>query len=426
MAVTATAVTSTVATPQVQMATPADASVSSVGHAGQAAASPSLAVVADPTLAPNQAFRFAYRAWNGARRHAVVLLPAGYSAGGDQALPCVIAAHGRDMPPEVVAQRWGELPTDLGFAVVCADSAGIREAYNSWAAPGQVRDLLRMPALVERALPWVIIDRRRIFAVGVSMGAQEVLCLAARYPDRLAGAAAFDGVTDLAARYGEALLSARGGPGVLRQMRHEMGGTPQQVPFAYRQRSPLSYAATLATGGLPIQLWWSPNDRRVINQATTQTGALYRRICRACPAHQVIEVETDLAHGVAFAAGKGFEQMLAGFRQNDQWTVSRTTPPSDWTYVGSLREARFWGYAVRLTGSPRSLWRLRFVGAGEVRVQSRVALTLSVPYPGAPRQVLVTVNDKQRPLVTVNGTCTVPVPAGSSTVLLEPAPERAP
>jgi hypothetical protein len=66
------------------------------------------------------------------------------------------------------------------------------------------------------------------------------------------------------------------------------------------------------------------------------------------------------------------------------------------------------------------------VGAGEVRVQSRVALTLSVPYPGAPRQVLVTVNDKQRPLVTVNGTCTVPVPAGSSTVLLEPAPERAP
>jgi hypothetical protein len=394
--------------------------------AAPAAAAPSAgtacvraATTPDPSYPPNQALLLDYRAWNGTRRQAVVLLPAGYAA-GQAALPCVIAAHGRDMPPAVVAQRWGALPTELDFAVICADSAGVREAYNSWAAPGQLRDLMRLPALLQRAAPWVRLDPSRTYAAGVSMGAQEVLCLAARYPDRLAGVAAFDGVTDLSARYGEVLLSARGGPGVLKRMRHEMGGTPQQAPFAYRQRSPSSYAATLATAGVPVQLWWSPRDVRVINQSTTQTGELYRRICRLGPAPQVTEIRTDLAHGVAFSAAKGFEQMLAGFRPSGDWLTTQAVAPESWTYVGSLRAASFWGYGVRLARPPHTLWRVRLEGTTAL-VQSREALRLTVPCPGPAREVRVTVNGKPQTAVAFGGSFTVRIPAGTSVVRMEQA-----
>jgi pimeloyl-ACP methyl ester carboxylesterase len=282
---------------------------------------------------------------------------------------------------------------------------------------------MRLPALLQRAAPWVRLDASRTFAVGVSMGAQEVLCLAARYPDRLAGVAAFDGVTDLSARYGEVLLSARGGPGVLKRMRHEMGGTPQQAPFAYRQRSPRSYAATLASAGVPVQLWWSPRDIRVINQSTTQTGDLYRRICRLGPAPHVTEIRTDLAHGVAFSAAKGFRQMLAGFRPNGDWATTKAVAPEGWTYIGSLRAASFWGYGVRLARPPHALWRMRLDGSTAL-IQSREALQLTVPWAGTAREVLVTVNGKPQTAVAAGGSFTVRIPAGTSVVLMAPAGER--
>jgi poly(3-hydroxybutyrate) depolymerase len=369
---------------------------------------------------PNQAVQVPYLAWNGAPRQAIVLLPADHQP-GDPALPCVIAAHGRDMPPAVVAQRWGELPTKSRMAVICADSAGIREPYNSWAAPGQIRDLMRLPALVERAVAGLRIDHSRIFAAGVSMGGQEVLCMAARYPDRLAGVASFDGVTDLSARYREVLKSARGGAGVRKRMRHEMGGTPSQAPFSYRLRSPQAYRATLATSGVPVQLWWSPRDARVINQATTQTGALYRRICGIGAAPHVTEVVTDMAHGVAFCAAKGLEQMLAGFRPGGQWLTAAAASPRDWTYVGCLREARFWQWQVRLARPPSAPWRLTLTGDGAVEVRSAVRLRLTAPCPGPARPVRVVVNGRALTLTSTGETVTIAVPAGDSTLLIEGA-----
>ncbi len=58
-----------------------------------------------------------------------------------------------------------------------------------------------MPDFATKALPWLRIDRSRIYALGSSMGGQETLLLVARHPDLLAGAAAMDSVTDLARRY---------------------------------------------------------------------------------------------------------------------------------------------------------------------------------------------------------------------------------
>ena len=66
---------------------------------------------------------------------------------------------------------------------------------------GHVHDLARMPQIVEATLPWLELQRDRIYVLGSSMGGQETLLLAARYPKalagghgKLAGAAAFDAV----------------------------------------------------------------------------------------------------------------------------------------------------------------------------------------------------------------------------------------
>jgi len=57
-----------------------------------------------------------------------------------------------------------------------------------------------MPEILRETLPWLRIDRRRIYAVGGSMGGQEALLLLAKYPDLLAGAVSFDAPTNMATR----------------------------------------------------------------------------------------------------------------------------------------------------------------------------------------------------------------------------------
>ena len=53
-----------------------------------------------------------------------------------------------------------------------------------------------MASVVRATLPWLRIDRRRVYAVGGSMGGQETLLLLGRHPHLLAGAVAFDSATN--------------------------------------------------------------------------------------------------------------------------------------------------------------------------------------------------------------------------------------
>ena len=72
------------------------------------------------------------------------------------------------------------------------------------------------------------------------MGGQETLLLVAQHPELLAGAVAFDPATDMTRRYRE-FAHMRGGRGLQRLARFELGGTPAQIPDAYRERSPDAY-----------------------------------------------------------------------------------------------------------------------------------------------------------------------------------------
>src|SRR6266545_5143998 len=232
-----------------------------------------------------RAWTIQYTAHDGARRSATVILPASYGPHNNPSIPLVISPHGRNGTGRANAQYWGKLPAAGGFAVVNPDGMGRRLKSNSFGYTGQIDDLARMPELVRAALPWVRIDRQRIYALGSSMGGQETLLLVARHPNLLAGAAAMDSVTDLVRRYRQ-LPQIAGGRNLQSMMRKEVGGTPGQKPKAYEARSPLDLADSIAQSDVPLQIWWSKVDRIVIDQKH-QSAALFRLIQRLHPRAEV-------------------------------------------------------------------------------------------------------------------------------------------
>src|SRR5215210_530457 len=121
-----------------------------------------------------------YRSYAGIQRAAFVVLPAGYSRNDGTALPLIISPHGRGLSGRGNAAMWGDLPAVGGFVVVNPDGQGRRLGPYSWGYAGQIEDLARMPEILRRTLPWLKIDRSRIYAFGGSMGGQETLLLVAR------------------------------------------------------------------------------------------------------------------------------------------------------------------------------------------------------------------------------------------------------
>lgn len=217
-----------------------------------------------------------YTAHNGADRLAYVVLPAWYGPDDNPPLPLVISPHGRGANGRSNAEFFGNLPARARFAVVSPDGMGRRTRRFSYGYAGQIDDLARMPDFAMRALPWLRIDRSRIYALGSSMGGQETALLVARHPKLLAGAAAMDSVTNLGRRYAQ-LPQIPGGVDVQSVMRREVGGTPDQALRLYAARSALSQARAIAFSGVPFQIWWSYSDRIVTDQ-DTQSEALYRKV----------------------------------------------------------------------------------------------------------------------------------------------------
>jgi poly(3-hydroxybutyrate) depolymerase len=169
-----------------------------------------------------------YRAHNGIRRPALVVVPAEYGPHRHSPpLPLVISRHGRGVRALNNAKLWGNLPALGGFAVVCPGCMGRRLPLHSWGFEGQISDLARMRHVVPGELPWVQIDQRRLFALGSSMGGQETLLLLGRHPGLLAGAVALDSVTNLYKRYSD-FAQISNGRSLQAFARVEVGGTPHE------------------------------------------------------------------------------------------------------------------------------------------------------------------------------------------------------
>jgi dipeptidyl aminopeptidase/acylaminoacyl peptidase len=222
-----------------------------------------------------------YRAHDGAARTAVVVLPRWYGPHNHPPIPLVISPHGSGVEPAANARRWGNLPALGRFAVVNPEGQGAHLELYSWGSPGEIADLARMPRIVHEALPWLHIDRRRVYAIGGSMGGQETLLLAAEHPHLLAGAISFDAPTNMATRYA-AFPRLRGGRALQELAQLEFGSIPRLNHEAWADRSPLFYARELAFSHLPLEIWWSTRDQIVVDQRH-ESGLLYRAIKRINP-----------------------------------------------------------------------------------------------------------------------------------------------
>jgi poly(3-hydroxybutyrate) depolymerase len=264
-----------------------------------------------------------YRAHDGKRRAAHVLLPAWYGPKRHPPIPLIVSPHGRGVTGRANARLWGRLPARGPFAVVNPDGQGRRLPRHSWGFSGQVDDLARMPEILRRTLPWIRIDRRRIYAFGGSMGGQETLLLLARHPRLLAGAAAFDSVVDFTRQYRrfpqlsctaacKRVWGKRWGDVLRKLARTEVGGSPKTNPTRYAVRSPHTYVRRIAHSCVPLQLWWSTADRIVTDQQR-QTGRFFWEIRRLNPEAPVHAFVGNWIHSSAMRAKTGLPLALATF-----------------------------------------------------------------------------------------------------------------
>jgi hypothetical protein len=253
-----------------------------------------------------QAIFIHYRAWDGVRRPALLLLPADYHGAP---IPLVISPHGRGSDESENAKFWGSLPGRGHFAVINPGGEGRRLHWYSWGAPGEISDLARMPAIARAH--GIDVERKHVYAMGGSMGGQEVLLLVAKHPHLLAGAAAFDPDTDMTRRYYD-FASLPHGTQLQALARREIGGTPTQVPAAYAERSPDHYTRALADSHVPLQLFWSTHDQ-VIRDQRFETGALADRLYRDDPEEKVWEFTGDWAHTADMESTSRLPKALARF-----------------------------------------------------------------------------------------------------------------
>jgi poly(3-hydroxybutyrate) depolymerase len=287
------------------------------------AASPARSHASTAAAARVRLLTIPYVSHDGHHRTATLILPAWYGTNDNPPLPLVISPHGRGGSGHGNAKYWANMPAVGRFAVINPDGMGRRMKAFSYGYLGQIDDLARMPEIAMHALPWLHIDRTRIYALGSSMGGQETLLLVARHPHLLAGAAAMDSVADLALRYDQlvdltcdATCMKRWGQPVGRvlqsNLRREVGGTPETDPAGYAARSGLDLAPQIAASRVPLQIWWSRDDHIVTDQQT-QSGAMFkalRKIDRCAP---VSEYVGHWAHSHEMRASSLLRFALAGF-----------------------------------------------------------------------------------------------------------------
>jgi len=279
---------------------------------------------ASQTTATIKIWKIRYVSSTGVARPAYVILPASYGPGHDNpALPLVISPHGRGGNGLVNAGYWGNLPAVGGFAVVNPDGMGLHTARYSFAYRGQIDDLAKMPEFMTKALPWLRIDRKRIYVLGSSMGGQETLMLVARHPHLLAGAAAMDSVANLTLRYKQMpgmpcnqrcvhTFGTKYGLLLQAMLVREVGSTPARNPQAWASRSPAANAKAIAFSGVPLQIWWSRQDKIVTNQAS-QSGALFATLRRLNPNAPISEYVGSWAHSHEMRSTQLLPVALAGF-----------------------------------------------------------------------------------------------------------------
>jgi len=154
--------------------------------------------------------------------------------------------------PELHGERpLNQDPYDIG--TWCPD---VSVGYRPLGARPAQRDILDV---IDYMTTHYNVDPDRIYLFSDSAGALTALTTLAKFPDRFAAAVEFSGPTDLALWYQD---DATTGPGTYYpNIRREVGGTPEEVPYDYARRSPVTFAENLAL--VPLAIVHGTEDTKV-------------------------------------------------------------------------------------------------------------------------------------------------------------------
>jgi len=193
---------------------------------------------------------------------------------------------------------WYGLPERYGVVVAMPHGHHRRVDLCSLASPEQIDDLVYLIDHLDNE--GYMVDPTRVYACGLSMGGQEALVVAGRYPERFAAVFAFNPIVDLAAWQQD--LAATSVQeirefGTAQKIADEVGGLPGEVPEAYAERSPITYADRLAR--VPTFLYWTAHDLVVPHQVERHSYRLYHAIKNHSITAPAAEYEHSTSHGLS-------------------------------------------------------------------------------------------------------------------------------
>lgn len=163
--------------------------------------------------------------------------------------------------------------------------------------PAQIQDLADLSTiLIDKGFP---VDLNRVYIIGNSMGAQEALLTAGKFPDRIAACVASNPVVDLAAWYYD--LKDGNDLEIMKfktwdLISNEVGGTPELLPDAYAERSAFSFVDKIKD--VPTLILWSEYDRIVPHQEDHQAYKFYQTVKGKYPLAPMSEFNHSRAHGL--------------------------------------------------------------------------------------------------------------------------------
>ena len=189
----------------------------------------------------------------GERVHGFTITPP-----GEAPFPVMLRVHGG--PQSVDMDRWApdvQAHVDAGFLVAMVNYRGSEGFGKAWrdALTGNIgiyelEDILAgLDDLVARGLA----DPERVVLAGWSWGGYVTLMGAGRFPDRFTSLVAGVPVADYVAAFEDEA------PGLQATDRVLFGGSPEERPELYRERSPLTYADAVRA---PLLILAGTNDSR--------------------------------------------------------------------------------------------------------------------------------------------------------------------